>query len=267
MSDTLIVERTGHVGLVVMNRPPHNFLDIDTIHSIGDAFDAFDAEPDVRAIVLAAEGRSFCAGADFGGGGLGGGTSGESDRMFGDGQQSPTARLYAGAARLFGVTKPVIGAIHGPAIGGGLGLAMVPDWRITCPEARFSANFTKLGIHQGFGLSVSLPDLLGRQRAAEVLLFARRYTGEQAVEIGLADECVALDGVRDRAVELAAELATNAPLAVQSVRATLRQGLVDRIREATAHEAAEQARLSRTSDAKEGIKAVAERRDGNFTSS
>jgi enoyl-CoA hydratase/carnithine racemase len=267
MSDALNIERDGHVAVVVMNRPPHNFLDIGQVHAIGDAFDEIDAEPELRAIVLAAEGRSFCAGADFGGGGLGGSTSGDKDSMFGDGRQSPTAQLYAGAARLFGTAKPVFCAVQGPAIGGGLGLAMVGDWRVTCPEARFSANFTKLGIHQGFGLSVSLPEALGRRRAAEVLLYGRRYNGEQALEIGLADECVPLDEVRSRAVELAGELAENAPLSVMSVRATLRQGLVERITAATVHEAAEQARLSKTNDAAEGIKAVSERRPGNFTAS
>ena len=159
---------------------------------------------------------------------------------------------------------PIVGAIHGPAIGGGLGLAMVPDIRITCPEARFCANFASLGIHQGFGMSVTLPALLGPTRAARVLLGAKRYKGDEAVELGLADECVPADQVRDRALEVAHEIAANAPLAVRSIKATLRLGLGDRVREITQREAAEQLRLGGTEDAKEGMAAVSQRRPGDF---
>ena len=110
MSDTLYTEMDGHVATVVMNRPPHNFLDIGVVHAVADLCDELDQTPDVRAIVLAAEGRSFCAGADFGGGGLGAGTSGDKASMFGDGKQSPTQQLYAGAARLFGAEGVLYGA-------------------------------------------------------------------------------------------------------------------------------------------------------------
>jgi len=158
-----------------------------------------------------------------------------------------------------------VGAIHGPAIGGGLGLAMVPDIRITCEQARFCANFAALGIHQGFGMSVTLPALLGPSKAARVLYSAKRFTGAEAVEIGLADEVVAQEAVRDRALELATEIAANAPLALRAIKGTLRLGLGDRVREITQREAAEQKRLSHTEDAKEGMASVAERRTGNFT--
>jgi enoyl-CoA hydratase/carnithine racemase len=176
-----------------------------------------------------------------------------------------TGRLYEGAARLCAVATPVIAAIHGPAVGGGLGLALTASMRVTCEEARFSANFAKLGIHQGFGLSVTLPELVGPSRAALVLLTGRRFNGEEATQLGLADRCVPADRVRASAVELAAEIAANAPLAVQAMNRTLRAGLADRVRAATAHEAAEQARLGATDDAREGVLAVSERRPGNFT--
>jgi enoyl-CoA hydratase/carnithine racemase len=139
----------GQVGIVELRRPPHNFFDADLIESVADALEAFDADLTVGAAVLCAEGRSFCAGADFGvprDDGLGGAT---------------TSRLYDAAARLVAVGVPVIAAVHGPAVGGGLGLALTASLRVTCPEARFSANFVKLGIHHGFGLSVTLPELLG----------------------------------------------------------------------------------------------------------
>src|SRR6185295_19131864 len=106
----------------------------------------------------------------------------------------------------------------------------VADFRITCAEARFSANFNRLGFHPGFGLSVTLPRLVGVQQAALLLYTGRRIGGQEAQRIGLADLLVAQDQVRTRAIELAREIAASAPLAVQSTRATVRAGLVEQIR-------------------------------------
>ena len=263
-ADDLLISVDGHVGMVVMDRPPHNFLNYRQIANIATACEDFDADPEIRAIVLAAEGRSFCAGANFAGGGV----APEADaRKREDVGGSSTHRLYAEGVRIFSVGTPIVAAVQGPAIGGGLGLAVAADFRITCLEARFSANFAALGIHQGFGLSVTLPELVGRQTASMMLLTARRLKGGEAVDVGLADEVVPLADVRTRAQELAAEIARNAPLALRSIRATLRDGIADRVKAATDHEASEQAMLSRTSDAAEGILAVSERRPGRFTAS
>lgn len=255
------VEIDGSVALIELRDPPHNFLTVDQVKAVADALAGFDDDPDVRAVVLAAQGRSFCAGARF---------APEQDAAAnGDGVSEAvgsggTADLYANAARLFEAATPVVAAVHGPAIGGGLGFALAATMRVTCPEARFSANFVKLGIHQGFGLSVTLPELVGPSRAAYVLLTGRRFTGEEATELGLADVCVPADRVREKAFEIAREIATGAPLAIASIARTLRAGLADRVREATRHEAAEQARLFGTQDAREGLAAVSERREGRF---
>lgn len=246
------VEVHGHVGLIELQDPPHNFLNVDQVREIADALEAFDADMNVRAAVLAAQGRSFCAGANFG----------PRDRSI-TGDTGPEA-LYEQAARLCDAAIPFVAAVQGPAVGGGLGLAMTASLRVTCPEARFTANFVKLGIHQGFGLSVTLPELLGPAKAAFVLLTGRRLNGEEATELGLADVCVPLEGVRTKAMEIAAEIATGAPLAIRSINRTLRAGLGDRVREATMHEAAEQAKLFATEDSREGIRSVTERREGNF---
>ena len=257
MAEGLRTEVHGNVGVVIMDRPPHNFLNFRQIHDIADALEEMQNDMSIRCAVLAADGRSFCAGADFAGDGVGGG---DDEVVGGD----ATLALYQGSGRLFDVTLPIVGAIQGPAVGGGLGLAMVPDIRITCPDARFSANFASLGIHQGFGMSVTLPQLLGPSRAAQVLYSAKRYKGEEAVAIGLADECVPSAQVRERALEVATEIAANAPLALRAIKSTLRLGLGDRVREITQREAQLQAELSASDDAKEGIAAVGERRAGNF---
>jgi len=158
----------------------------------------------------------------------------------------------------------VIGAIQGAAIGGGLGLALVPDFRITCPEASFGANFTKLGFHPGFGLTHTLPAIIGQQKAALMFYTGRRIKGEQACEWGLADILTSAGQVRSEAIALAQEIAGNAPLAVMSVRATMRQGLPEMLNAVTDHEASEQDWQRLTEDFKEGVASVAERRAGVF---
>lgn len=259
---TLGVETLDNVGLIELRDPPHNFLNVGQIGEIADALHGFDGDVNVRAVVLAAQGRSFCAGANFST--TGGARSASSSDQTGHGTGGSTSDLYAQAARLFEIGVPVIAAVQGPAIGGGLGLAMAASFRVTCPEARFSANFVKLGIHHGFGLSVTLPELLGPSKAALVLLTGRRFNGNEATELGLADRCVPEDTLRDAAFELAAEIATGAPLAIRSINQTLRAGLAERVRAATAREASEQGRLFATEDFAEGSRAVTERRDGRF---
>ena len=255
------VTHKRHVAVVEIQRPPHNFFDRELIEEIADALEALDEDANCRAVVLASQGKSFCAGANLGSGA----DKQPADEDFNEsGFRNRVGLLYGQGARLFGTRKPIVGAIQGPAIGGGLGLALVPDFRIGTPQTRFSANFVKLGLHPGFALSVTLPALIGQSEANLMFMTARRVKGEEALRIGLIDELVPIEDLRTRAVGLATEIATNAPLAVQSVRTTLRQGLVERVVAATEHELKEQQWLRETDDAAEGIRAVAQRRDGEF---
>lgn len=134
------------------------------------------------------------------------------------------------------------------------------DFRVSCAEARFSANFNRLGFHPGFGLSVTLPRLVGPQQAALLFYTGRRIGGDEALAMGLVDVLVAQDQVRAEALKLAAEIATSAPLAVEATRRTLRTGLVEAIRQAVATESAAQNRQFATEDFKEGVAAMAARR-------
>ena len=244
----------NHVAVVTIQRPPYNFFDVALIENLADAFAAMDEDTECRALVLAADGKAFCAGANF--------SSGPSVLEQSDGKgRNP---LYVAAVRLFSNKNPVVGAIHGAAIGGGLGLALVPDFRVTCPEASFAANFSKLGFHPGFGLTHTLPSIIGQQKAALMFYTGRRIKGDQAHEWGLADVLTSADQVRSEAVRLAQEIASCAPLAVMSVRATLRQGLAEMLTAVTDHEASEQDWQRLTEDFKEGVASVAERRPGEF---
>ena len=161
--------------------------------------------------------------------------------------------------------KPIVAAVHGAAIGAGLGLAVVADFRVTCKEARFAANFTAIGFHPGFGLTVTLPRLVGQQKARWLMLTGKRITGEEAFAIGLADRLVAQDQVRTTALEMAREIAKAAPLSVQATRETLNADLVGRVPVATERESFEQNWLRETNDYKEGVEASAARRDPDFT--
>lgn len=249
------ISTSGRVAVVEICRPPHNYFDVALIEDLATAFEAIDADDELRASVLAARGKAFCAGANFNAG----------PSVLDKDEPDAANPLYTAAVRLFACAKPIVGAIHGTAAGGGLGLALVPDFRVTCPEARFTANFTKLGIHPGFGLTYTLPRLVGAQRANLIFLTGRRIGGAQAVEWGLADVLVAQDAVRDEALALAAEMAENAPLAMVSTRKTLRRGIAEAVKAHSDHEDREQGWLSGTEDFREGVRAVTERRTGNFT--
>lgn len=251
------IEMHDHVALVEIQRPPNNFFDEELIHALGDAFHRLDETPEVRVLVLAAQGKHFCAGRNF--------ANPETQRRREERPEGAGNELYAAAVRLFEAKKPVVAAVQGAAVGGGFGLAVMPDFRVVCPEARFTANFVKLGFHPGFGLTHTLPRLIGRQKASQLFLTGQRINGETAYEWGLADILTDAASLRSRAMDFAAEIAENAPLSLLTIRAAMREGLAQKVREQTDKEWAEQRWLQSTDDHKEGIKAVAERRVGNFT--
>jgi 2-(1,2-epoxy-1,2-dihydrophenyl)acetyl-CoA isomerase len=245
--DVTVEQRGMHVAVVCLHRPPNNFFDTGLLAEVAAAYEDLDRSGWCRAIVLASEGRHFCAGLDFAG------NAGQD-----------IAALYGEALRLFAAPLPVVAAVQGSAVGGGCGLALSADFRVATPQSRFSANFAKLGFHHGFALTVTLPAAVGRQAAADLLLTGRRVAGEQALALGLCDRLVGEDDLLAGAVAYADELAAAGPLAVRSIRATLRQGLVEEARLAMEHECAEQTRLRDSADFAEGVRAVAERRDPSF---
>jgi enoyl-CoA hydratase/carnithine racemase len=250
MSDVSVELADDYVATVEIHRPPNNFFDVALVSAIADAYEDLQTGP-CRAIVLCSEGRHFCAGADL--------TSG-TERTVG--------QLYGHALRLFEAELPVVAAVTGGAIGGGLGLALSADFRVASAESRFAANFSRLGFHHGFGLTVTLPDVVGQQAAASLLYTGRRIGGAEALSIGLCDRLAATtDDVFVEARAMAVELALAAPLSVRAIRATMRRGLPQRVREATEIERTEQNRLRRTEDFAEGVAASSQRREPLFKGS
>jgi enoyl-CoA hydratase/carnithine racemase len=252
--DHVTVDMEGYVAVVTLNRPPHNFVSVDLLRDLADAMDSVGAETEARAIVLQSGGKTFSAGADFS----------PSTDVWTLGMDRVRA-VYDQAVRLFSVKPPIVAAVQGAAVGAGLGLALVADFRVAAPEARFAANFVKLSFHPGFGLTHTLPRLIGQQRASLMFLTGRRIRAEQALIWGLVDEVVSAHELRSAALRLATEIAGNGPLAVTATRNTLRAKLSAEVRAQIDIEYREQALLRETEDFQEGVRSVGERRPGNFT--
>lgn len=251
MSDELHVAQVAEfVFEVEIRRGPHNYFSPSLIRALADELDRLDNDPACRAVVLCSEGKNFCAGADF---------QGEMAEL------GAAERLYTEALRLFAVRMPIVAAIQGAAIGGGLGLALAADFRVGTSRSRLVANFSRLGLHQGFGISVTLPMVIGSTRAAELLLSGRSVPGEEALRLGLLDELAADDAsLRSRSVEYTRQFVQAAPLAVQSIKETLRTGLREQLSAVLERELSEQTKLFATEDFKEGVQATRERRTPVF---
>src|ERR1700709_2846170 len=186
------VEKHGHVGLIEIRKPPLNFFDVSLINQIADALEEFDKDVEIRASVLAAQGKAFCAGADF--------SDPKRQEQEQESQKDPAANLpinhlYVPAVRIFRNKKPIVAAVHGAAIGGGFGLAVAADFRATCPQARFAANFTKLLFDPGIGLTATLPGPDGTTNAELMFQSSRSIAGEHPPRLGLANICVPQDQV------------------------------------------------------------------------
>lgn len=249
VADNIAVEVQGNVGVVEIRRGPHNFFDENSLKELAEALVGLDTDPAVRVVVLCAEGKSFCAGADLRGV-----------------DQHVLRRVYRAAQQLFTTRKPIVAAIQGAAVGGGLGLAMAADFRVAGPRARLTANFARLGFHHGFGLTVTLPAAVGQQNALDLLYSGRNVGSEEALALGLVDR-VTDDDPRAAAIAWAAELAVSAPLSLTAIRSTLRRDLTSRVVAALDEEAAAQTSLLGSSDFAEGVAASIGKRAPEFTGS
>lgn len=238
----------GQVAEVEMHRPPANFFDATLLAGVVDAIAWADRQGG-RSVVLCSEGRHFCAGFDFGGA-----VSPRSETL---------VDLYGRALALVDGPLPTVVAVQGGAIGGGLGLALAGDFRVGSPDSRFSANFARLGLHHGFGLSLTLPEVVGPQKALELLLTGERIEGNEALRIGLCDRLAA--DPRTEAHRMAAQIAASAPLAVRSIRRTQRARLAAGFAAAVEHERNEQLGLMGTDDFREGVEASLQRRAPRFS--
>jgi len=251
--------RDGHIGTLTLDRPDNrNSMTPELLDAFAIASAAARADDHARCIVVTGTGSSFCAGADF------------KSVVQRDGDtRTPAERSYAmyePFLSLLDLAVPVIGALNGHAIGGGFGLALACDIRIGALEAKYGANFVRLGLAPGMAISYLLPRLVGTARAAELLYSARLVDGREAAALGILNSAVPAADVLATALALARTIAENAPFAVRATKAAIRRGLaLDDPREAARAEAVAQAESLAMDDAREGIAALLAKRPPAFT--
>jgi enoyl-CoA hydratase/carnithine racemase len=247
------------VATLTLNRPDNrNSMTPDLLAGLAEAVAKTRSDADVRCLIVTGTGSSFCAGADFKSR-----TAGADDAAF----TAPHERAYATYEpflSLLDVEVPVVAAMQGHAIGGGLGLAVVCDLRVANRASRYGANFVRLGLHPGMATTYLLPRLMGVPRAVEFLLTGRIVSGEEAAAAGLVHYAEESAQVLERAQSLAREIAGAAPLAVRWTKRSIYAGLGWDPRSAARDEAHVQSRTFETDDAREGIAALLAKRPPKF---
>lgn len=242
----------GHVAQITINRPENrNSMDEEVLPAFQEAMKRATDMPDLRCLIITGSGKSFCAGADF------------RSNFFTEKDYLPHERLlqaYKPFLEIQNAPFPTIAAMNGHAIGGGFGLALVCDIRVAAHEAKFGANFAKLGLHTGMSISYILPRLIGLPRANELLFTGRLVNGQRAEEIGLVNYSAPADEVLNVAWDLAREIESSAPLAVRMIKRSVQRGLAWDTFAAAEVEAFCQSRSSETEDAREGVTALLEKR-------
>lgn len=253
----VLLEVSGHIAIVTLNRPDNrNSMTDEVLSALQQVVDAIKADRDLRSVVITGKGRSFCAGADF-----------KSNAQRGDAALQPNERsfaMYQPFLALLDIEVPIIGALNGHAIGGGMGLALVCDIRVANRDAKYGVNFVRLGIHPGMAATYLLPRIVGMPRAAELLFTGRLISGQEAADAGLMNHAVPETEVLPKAMALAEEIAANAPVAVRWTKRSLYENADWRPRAAAWAEAALQSRTLEMKDAAEGIGALLEKRAPRF---
>lgn len=250
--------RDGHIGVITLNRPDNrNSMTPDLLDAFARAVGRAARDRNARCVVIVGKGNCFSAGADFH----------SVTQRKGRGTTLPHQRsfaMYEPFLSVLDIAVPVVGALNGHAVGGGFGLSLMCDIRIANVDAKYGANFTKLGLSPGMAISYLLPRLVGLERASEMLYTGRLVKGAEAERIGLVSRAVAGDEVLPAAMELAAAIAASAPFAVAATKSAIRHGLDWRAQRAAAREAVYQAETIDTADAAEGIAALLEKRAPEF---
>lgn len=244
MSDPLLVERTDAVVTITLNRPDAlNSLDVALKEALAEALAAVETDRSCRAVVLTGAGRAFCAGQDL------------REHMEtlesepGDALRTVRAHYNPIATRLGSLPKPVVAAVRGMAAGAGAGLAFLADFRIGGPSTRFLLAFANVGLAADTGASWSLPRLVGRAKAIELLMLAEPVTADEAHRLGLLTRLVEKDEeVLPAAQELAARLAAGPTVAYGAIKRELAAGDTGTLSEALAAEAEAQTLCGQTED-------------------
>ncbi|HKW86164.1 MAG TPA: enoyl-CoA hydratase-related protein [Nitrospiraceae bacterium] len=252
----VMVAIAERVATVTLNNPPSNLLNTLVLRELDHIFSELEAEPTVRVVILTASGRSFCTGADIKE--LVGISTVHQGAEF-------SARGQALLNRIERFDKPVIAAINGTCLGGGLELAMACHMRVAAAETPLGLPEIKLGIIPGFGGTQRLPRIIGPSKAAELILTGEIIPSEQALTLGLVNRVVPAQEVLQDAKAMAAMVTAKGLLATQAALRAIRTGLDSPMAEGLARESELFGELCQTADKKEGTTAFLEKRPPKFT--
>jgi len=254
MYKDLIVERIDEVVIIRLNRPGElNALSIEMREELKLAFADVGSDNSVGAVVLCGAGKSFCAGGNI-------------NSMGGAKPNDGRKRLKIAhdvLRQIITLNKPVVCAVQGHAVGGGLGLALACDIIVAGEDAKFCASFTKIGLVPDWGTFYTLPRLVGMAKAMEMILLAPTIDAHSALNQGLITRVVSNDILMEEAVRIATELA-NGPRIALGLCKTMRRSFEMSFEQALEYEALAQDLCMQTSDHLEGIRAFKERRKPAF---
>ncbi|WP_037574526.1 enoyl-CoA hydratase/isomerase family protein [Phaeacidiphilus oryzae] len=256
---TLIVSKQGHIGWLTLNRPERkNSFTFDMLDEWAAAYREFERDEDIRAVVLTGAGDAFCAGADLSG-------------LDGGGERTPlqnrklmTDQVHQVIRAVEDLNKPLIAGINGAAVGAGLDMALMCDYRIATDTVRLSEGYVRVGLVPGDGGAYFLPRIVGRSRALRLLWTGEFVEAGRALEWGLVDEVLPVDGFRPRLEEFAGQLAAMPPVSVQLIKRAVRHGENGDLRASLDLIASHQAVVQSTADSKEALAAFQERRKPTF---
>jgi len=249
------------IATITLNRPENrNSMTPDVMAAFRESIARAAGDRDLRCVVITGRGASFCAGADFRSASPAAPQPAhplpEHERLY---------RTYEPFLDVFDLPMPTIAAMNGHAVGGGFGLALVCDLRVASRDAKYGANFAKLGFTSGMAISHLLPRIVGVPLAADLLFTGRLVGGAEAERIGLVHEAVAADEVADAAARRARAIAACAPEAVRLMKRALYSGSGWDPRSAARAEAFAQAATMRSDDGREGVRALLEKREPRFS--
>ena len=253
------VSISNHIALLEIQRPPNNFFDVELMNSLADAFEALDEDLEVRALVLASQGKHFCAGANF--------SARERDPS-----QPPSAPpkvedgnpLYAAGVRLFACKKPVIAAIHGFCIGGGSELALACDIRVADRTARLSQAEIRIGLIPGGGGTQRLARLVGRGQAMLISCTGDFVDAEEAHRMGWVEVLVDEGQHLDKAVDLAGRMARWSSVSLRLAKQAVNAAFEKPLKEGMEYEKELFLEAFASEDGREGVKAFMEKRKPDF---
>ena len=258
----LLLEKTEHVAVLTLNRPQKlNALNGELRDAMLDAVADVKADDQIRAVVFTGAGRGFCSGADLTGGGGGQNTTPTQNEHLDD-----LGWVGRQALAVYGLNKPVIGAVNGVAAGAGMSLALACDVRVGTEKSRFKTVFIERNLSPDSGMSFFLPRIVGYSRATDLVYTSRTVDAEEAHRIGLLDRLVDHDDLMESALELAAQMTAWPPLALRMSKRVLQHNMECDLETALRFELTSLSFGNRAvNDRKESIAAFLEKRKPNYT--